>query len=363
MKSPRGTTWSPHLVLFTVILYFAFTVQASNDCAPSTWQRGEFETPQLSDPTASSNASISVSSPLEANPTGNATISPVTISPLITTGDINPGQVNCRYTGSTERFEVNHHTCALLAKRYGISDESFFKLNPGLQLDCGNIQADTDYCVRGFIEPLRAIDGLCGPPNKNATCLGTEFQCCNANTFTCGNSPEDCAAGTCYEGACAGDSVYTTTGQCGRQHGYRLCAGVWGDCCNADGKCGTGASFCAFGVCQLGNCTIPPTIPGPPSWLNGNTTDGTCGGTNFFTCNVVYGNCCNKNGMCGSLPSDCGAGCQSQWGTCSSSSTTSKALPSSSVVTTSGPITTSGSKSSSCAIKASTTTTISSLPR
>lgn len=122
------------------------------------------------------------------------------------------------------------------------------------------------------------------------------------------NIREDCAAGTCYEGACAGDSVYTTTGQCGRQHGYRLCAGVWGDCCNADGKCGTGESFCAFGVCQLGNCTIPPTIPSLPSWLNGNTTDGTCGGTNFFTCNVVYGNCCNKNGMCGTLPSDCGAG-------------------------------------------------------
>ena len=149
MKSPRGTAWSPHLVLYTVILYFIFAVQASNDCAPSTWQPGEFEGPQLSDPTASSNASISVSSSLEANPTGNATISPVTISSLITTGDINPGQVNCRYTGNTERFEINHHTCTLLAKRYGISDEIFFKLNPGLQLDCGNIQADTDYCVRG----------------------------------------------------------------------------------------------------------------------------------------------------------------------------------------------------------------------
>ncbi|KFZ05152.1 hypothetical protein V501_08598 [Pseudogymnoascus sp. VKM F-4519 (FW-2642)] len=248
-----------------IIVCLTFTVRASDGCAPSTWQPGEFECQQLSDPTASSNAGSSVST-VEANPT----ISPVTISSLITTGDIDPGQVN--------------------SKRYGIYVETFFKLNPGLQLDYGNIQADTDYCVRGFIEPLRATDGLCGPPNKNATCLGAKFQCCNSNTFTCGSSPEDCAPGTCYEGACAGDSAYITTGQCGKQNGNRRCAGVWGewgDCCNVDGKCGTGALFCAFDVCQLGNCTAPPTIPGPPSWLNGNTPNGTCGATNPFTCNVA----------------------------------------------------------------------------
>jgi hypothetical protein len=92
------------------------------------------------------------------------------------------------------------------------------------------------------------------------------------------NIRDDCADGTCYEGACAGDSVYTTTGECGAQNGYRLCAGVWGDCCNAAGQCGSGDDFCAFGVCQLGNCTIPVVVPSLPSWVNGNTTDGTCGG-------------------------------------------------------------------------------------
>ncbi|KAN0116990.1 carbohydrate-binding module family 18 [Hyaloscypha variabilis] len=299
-------------------------------------------------PTASPNASISVSSSSGAQPTAN-----ITISPIITTGNISPGQVNCRYTGSTEGLDINYYTCTQLANQYGISIETFFTLNPGLHPDCGNIQPDTDYCVRGFIEPVRATAGLCGPLNNNATCLGTQFQCCNAKTWTCGNSTDDCAAGTCYEGACAGDSVYTTTGDCGRQHGYRQCAGVWGDCCNADGKCGTGESFCGFGVCQLGNCTIPAAVPSPPSWLNGNTTDGTCGGTNSFTCNVVYGNCCNKNGMCGSLPSDCGAGCQPQWGNCSSSITG----PSSSTFTTSGPITTSGPGTSSAATKTSSPTT------
>ncbi|KFY71518.1 hypothetical protein V499_08289 [Pseudogymnoascus sp. VKM F-103] len=146
MEYTQRATWSPHLVFCTIIVCLTFTVRASDGCAPSTWQPGEFEGQQPSDPTASSNSGSSVST-VEANPT----ISPVTISSLITTGDIDPGQVN--------------------SKRYGIYVETFFKLNPGLQLDCGNIQADTDYCVRGFIEPLRATDGLCGPPNKNATCL------------------------------------------------------------------------------------------------------------------------------------------------------------------------------------------------
>ena len=118
----------------------------------------------------------------------------------------------------------------------------------------------------------------------------------------------DCAPGTCYEGACAGDSVYTTDGRWDRDHGYKMCAGVWGDCCNAEGRCGTGPDFCAYGQCQLENCIIPKVTPGPPSWMNGNTTDGTCCGINSFTCNVVYGNCCNKDGMCSGLPSDCGVG-------------------------------------------------------
>lgn len=47
---------------------------------------------------------------------------------------------------------------------------------------------------------------------------------------------EDCAPGTCYEGYCLGDTVYSTDGTCGYQHGGRLCAGKWGDCCNMDGK-------------------------------------------------------------------------------------------------------------------------------
>jgi hypothetical protein len=120
----------------------------------------------------------------------------------------------------------------------------------------------------------------------------------NSNTRT------DCAPGLCYEGACVGDKVYSTDGTCGHNHGNRQCTGKWGDCCNLDGQCGTGDSFCGIGKCHSGNCIRYPPLP----WLAGNTSDGTCGGPYNYVCNVVFGNCCNKDGVCGSLPSDCGVG-------------------------------------------------------
>jgi hypothetical protein len=123
---------------------------------------------------------------------------------------IQPGEINCRYHGRPSN-NVNEHTCHALAKRYQITIDHFFILNPGLDNDCRNIQPNVAYCVAGcksttstrrsssscnrdalltltVIEPLRAFDGLCGPPHKNATCLGTDHQCCNAETFVCGSS-------------------------------------------------------------------------------------------------------------------------------------------------------------------------------
>lgn len=118
------------------------------------------------------------------------------------------GELVCRYPGRTNA-DVNYYTCTQLANKYGITIEKFFMLNPGLDPDCGNIQPNTMYCLAGCkssaaildskikslayrpiadIEPLRAYDGKCGPPNNNATCLGTNAQCCNSKTWTCGKS-------------------------------------------------------------------------------------------------------------------------------------------------------------------------------
>ncbi|PMD31861.1 carbohydrate-binding module family 18 [Hyaloscypha variabilis F] len=272
------------LAVFFLFLITAIADEETGICKPITWSATDLRRPK-STPTVWERNKKSLS--------------------VANIGKAETGQVNCRYPGGT-CDDVDSCTCAQLAHKYQITLKKFFMLNPELDPDCGNIEPRTDYCVAGFIEPLRAFDGLCGPPNKNATCLGTAKQCCNAETWTCGDSPEDCAPGTCYEGACPGDKLYSTDGTCGiRDDSLRMCAGKWGGCCNMDGVCGTGPEFCSMCMCSMGNCTRPNIVPAQPLYMLGNTTDGTCGGKNNITCNVVYGNCCNKDGICGQ---DCGEG-------------------------------------------------------
>jgi hypothetical protein len=121
---------------------------------------------------------------------------------------------------------------------------------------------------------------------------------------------EDCAPGTCYEGTCPGANEYAIDGKCGWQNGYLKCGGKWGSCCNTEGQCGSGSDFCGLGKCQSGNCTMPTVIQ-PPSespWMDGNSTDGTCGGPKNFICNPVFGYCCGSDGTCGSGKTKCGSG-------------------------------------------------------
>ncbi|OAL54647.1 hypothetical protein IQ07DRAFT_628421 [Pyrenochaeta sp. DS3sAY3a] len=271
------------------------TLSIADDCRPVTWSN-EAKVGRFAEVTGLPMISTPIASPVGSP------------GDRITIRDVKPGELNCRAWGYTYN-EVNYYTCTEICNMYEITTDYFFSLNPTLETDCSNIQPKSEYCIDGYIEPLRALDGLCGPKHNNATCLGTDYPCCNANTFTCGASEEDCADGTCFEGGCLGDKSYSTDGTCGSQHGDRLCAGKWGDCCNFEGKCGTGASFCSLTSCQSGNCTRPsPTII-PLPWQTGTTPDGSCGGPNKYTCNVVYGGCCNKNGQCGIFPVDCGAGC------------------------------------------------------
>ncbi|KAH7037562.1 uncharacterized protein B0I36DRAFT_380737 [Microdochium trichocladiopsis] len=62
--------------------------------------------------------------------------------------------------------------------------------------------------------------------------------------------------------------------------------------------------FCAYDACQSGKCLTRE----PTEWIrasDGNSTDGTCGGERRSTCSVVWGQCCNKNGKCGTGYDDC----------------------------------------------------------
>ncbi|KAH7632335.1 hypothetical protein B0T09DRAFT_330915 [Sordaria sp. MPI-SDFR-AT-0083] len=136
MQSLHGTTWPRHFAFWALAtLHLKSTVRA--ECAPTTWDNSEFET----------TGHCSVPNPLAA--TSAAVPIPVPTSHLISTGYVTPGEVNCRYDTNTEDMEINEHTCTAIAVRYGITLKAFFVLNPGLHSDCGNIEANTDYCVAG----------------------------------------------------------------------------------------------------------------------------------------------------------------------------------------------------------------------
>ena len=59
-----------------------------------------------------------------------------------------PGDVVCRYE-TTTLGEVNYYTCTELARKYSISVEKFFALNPSVDKNCETIKPNTNYCVAG----------------------------------------------------------------------------------------------------------------------------------------------------------------------------------------------------------------------
>ncbi|KAH7116511.1 hypothetical protein B0J13DRAFT_205577 [Dactylonectria estremocensis] len=174
---------------------------------------------------------------------------------------VEAGDINCRGWGRTYD-DVDSLTCENLADRYQIYISKFYELNPILESDCKTIRPNTEYCISGFIEPLRAYDGRCGPLFNNATCVGmNQGSCCNSETWTCGNRDRDCTPNLCWKGAgkCYFRVVVSTDGICGivkDRHTLRMC-GEWGDCCNLQGRCGSGPDFCGKGVCQAGECSYP----------------------------------------------------------------------------------------------------------
>jgi hypothetical protein len=112
------------------------------------------------------------------------------------------------------------------------------------------------------------------PQHGNSSYRGTEKQCCNSATWKCGDTTEDCQAGTCYEGQCVGfPSEFSLNGKCGTQNGNKLCD-KWGTCCNKGGVCGTGNDFCVVDKCQSGQCVMPAGPTANLPWQIGNTTDG-----------------------------------------------------------------------------------------
>ena len=134
-------------------------------------------------------------------------------------------------------------------------------------------------------------------------------------------------------------TVPSPDGTCGGKMGYTCIGFVQGECCSSHGFCGSTVDHCGVGcVPSSGKCGIQSsssravtTTSKPASTKTSSSaastptkkvsTDGTCGGTNGFTCQgSTFGNCCSVAGWCGATSAYCDAGCQPGFGTCSVSS-------------------------------------------
>lgn len=150
-------TMTPSLkpLSLAILLASISSVLASNDCAPATWSEGAIVkirqvTSSTSSPVSSSASlshSITSSSNASTSTTSTSSATSTAIS-IISTGNVTTGEVNCRYSGTTDST-VNYYTCSLLSMFYGITNQVFFTLNPELALDCSNIMPNTPYCVSG----------------------------------------------------------------------------------------------------------------------------------------------------------------------------------------------------------------------
>ncbi len=119
-----------------VLFWTSSTVVASNDCAPITWLEGAYH------------RKVAASAFDDVNTHLASAASTSSSAAVPSQAPIQPGEINCRLSYGTWD-DVNYYTCTELAEQFGIGLDLFFVLNPGLAPDCGNIQPNTKYCVKG----------------------------------------------------------------------------------------------------------------------------------------------------------------------------------------------------------------------
>jgi peptidoglycan/xylan/chitin deacetylase (PgdA/CDA1 family) len=155
-------------------------------------------------------------------------------------------------------------------------------------------------------------DGTCGGTN-GYTCVNSAFGiCCSAAGF-CGNTQAHCQTG-CQTAFSSGCGAYgpispgaSPDGTCGGANGYTCVNSAFGICCSAAGYCGNTQAHCQAG-CQK---TFSSGCGAYGPIGSGASPDGSCGGTNGYTCvNSAFGICCSPAGYCGNTHPYCGPGCQ-----------------------------------------------------
>ncbi|KAL3418148.1 hypothetical protein PVAG01_09863 [Phlyctema vagabunda] len=239
--------------------------------------------------------------------------------------------VTCTRTFPT----IASDTCASLIEIFGITAANFYTWNPQTGEKCENFVPGNIYCIRATVSgtPLPvtstkasstttrssttssavasptsnvSVDGSCGGTGGKI-CTGSTFgNCCSAQGY-CGSTIDYCSTG-CNPlfGTCT-ESDISSDGQCGA-NGKTCTGSSYGTCCSSTGWCGTTDDHCKvgcqakFGVCEETNIT----------------TDGQCGANGKTCTGGTFGTCCSTNGWCGTTDGHCdaSAGCQAGFGTC-----------------------------------------------
>lgn len=102
---------------------------------------------------------------------------------------------------------------------------------------------------------------------------------------------------------------------CGKAVGLTCKGSAFGNCCSKYNYCGSTVEYCGAG-CQSGYGTCSSS-PAPPASKK-VSKDGSCGGKKGQTClGSIFGNCCSQYGYCGSTSTYCGTSCNKAFGTCS----------------------------------------------
>lgn len=123
-------------------------------------------------------------------------------------------------------------------------------------------------------------------------------------------------------------TAVSTDATCGGTTSFTCQGSTFGNCCSINGWCGSTSDYCGtgcqagFGTCGVGSAvsSTTATASAPAASSTVVSTDGTCGGTNAYTCQgSTFGNCCSQYGWCGSTSAYCAttSGCQAGFGTCS----------------------------------------------
>ncbi|KAK1985377.1 hypothetical protein LZ30DRAFT_779082 [Colletotrichum cereale] len=162
---------------------------------------------------------------------------------------------------------------------------------------CG---ASLAYCSTGC-QPLFGVCGAAAPVPSGGS----------ATPSAPAATPTGATGGVSTDGSCGGANGYTCPGS--------TCCSEYGFCGETTAHCGTGCQP-LFGTCGVagpvsgGSATPSAPAATPTGATGGVSTDGSCGGTNGYTC--PGSTCCSEYGFCGATTAHCGTGCQPLFGTC-----------------------------------------------